>query len=848
MSLQYDHFKGLSTSEAVRRQKNGGNVLFKKKKKGFFDYVMQIFNEPMLLLLLATALIYFLVGEAWDGFLMLIGVLLMIGIDLYQEAKTDKALDALKELSTPKISVIRDEKLISINNDELVVGDALVVREGERIAGDGMILDSSNFSVDESMLTGESGSIHKANFETRNSKLDLESTKSDIRYSAKRIFSEADIRDSNSVFAGTLCLTGQAVIKVTAVGTKTQYGRIGESLAEINESPTPLQKKTRRLVQIFGIIGLFSCISLFFINFANTKNLIDSLLKGLTLAISVIPEELPVVLAVFAALGAYRLTKKNALIKKINAIETLGSITTLCTDKTGTLTVNRMELQDMIGSEGRNMKSEEFLKDAMLACPSEPFDPADLSIFETAKQSGVDIDSLQSKNALTREYGFDNKLKFIGYAWKNAGKTTLYAKGGAEQIIERSKLTAEEKKLLLKNVDKLSARGMRVLALAKKNVRGALPVTLSKADNFEFISLLAFRDPPKTEAKQAVLACERAGIAVRMITGDHPKTALHIATAVGINHKNKIMTGLEIDAMTDEELTSRIHGIKIFARVQPEQKLKIVRALQAAGEIVAMIGDGVNDAPSLKEADVGIAMGLGGTNVAREAADMILMDDQLNTVVSTIHDGRRIYDNIQKGISYIFGIHIYVILIALVVPLMGMPSLLLPIHIVLIELIIDPTCSLVFEAMPAEADIAKRKPLDPKRPIISIKRFLRILVQGISIFALTFATYYLALKYGASVETARTLGFSVILWSNLFNVITAASYRKPELLTGDILKNKTFLVVYTVMLVAFVGMIYLPHINFKLSLTSIPVSLFLMTVALGLIPAIGSDIYKKMRA
>ncbi|MFA6161546.1 MAG: cation-translocating P-type ATPase [Patescibacteria group bacterium] len=834
MSLQYDHFKGLSTSEAVRRQKSGGNVLFKKKKKGFFDYVMQIFNEPMLLLLLATALIYFLVGEAWDGFLMMIGVLLMIGIDLYQEAKTDKALDALKELSTPKISVIRDGKLISINNDGLVVGDALVVREGERIAGDGMILDSSNFSVDESMLTGESGSVHKANLETRSPNPEYRTP-------------NTEFRDSNSVFAGTLCLTGQAVIKITAVGTKTQYGRIGESLAEINESPTPLQKKTRRLVQIFGIIGLFSCISLFFINFANTKNLIDSLLKGLTLAISVIPEELPVVLAVFAALGAYRLTKKNALIKKINAIETLGSITTLCTDKTGTLTVNRMELQDMIGSEGRNMKSEEFLKDAMLACPSEPFDPADLSIFETAKQSDVDIDSLQSKNALTREYGFDNKLKFIGYAWKNAGKTTLYAKGGAEQIIERSKLTAEEKKLLLKNVDKLSARGMRVLALAKKNVRGALPATLSKADNFEFISLLAFRDPPKTEAKQAVLACERAGIAVRMITGDHPKTALHIATAVGINHKNKIMTGMEIDAMTDEELTSRIRGIKIFARVQPEQKLKIVRALQAAGEVVAMIGDGVNDAPSLKEADVGIAMGLGGTNVAREAADMILMDDQLNTVVSTIHDGRRIYDNIQKGISYIFGIHIYVILIALVVPLMGMPSLLLPIHIVLIELIIDPTCSLVFEAMPAEADIAKRKPLDPKRPIISIKRFLRILVQGISIFALTFATYYLALKYGASVETARTLGFSVILWSNLFNVITAASYRKPVLLSGDIFKNKTFLIVYTVMLIAFIGMIYLPRVNFKLSLTSVSASLFLMTVVLGLIPAIGSDIYKKMR-
>lgn len=831
MSLHYEHFKGLSSAEAERKQRVGGNVLFQKKKKGVVDYALQLFNEPMLLLLLATALIYFVIGDVWDGLLMLIGVSLMIGIDLHQEARTDKALEALKELSTPKINVIRDGKLKSLKNEELVEGDILIVYEGERIAGDGAIQATSNFSVDESMLTGESGAIYKSIQDTLN-------------------------RDLTRVYAGTLCLTGQAVIKVTAVGLKTQYGRIGESLAQIHEDLTPLQQKTGKLVKIFGLIGLLSCVALILINYSYTRDLIDSLLKGLTLAISVIPEELPVILTVFAALGAYRLTKKKALLKKINAIETLGSITTLCTDKTGTLTVNRMELQSILGIEGREIKSAksigkadmEILKSAALACPTEPFDPADLSIFDLAKKSGLDLDALHADCSLANEYGFNHKLKFMGFAWKCANKTTLYAKGGAEQIIDRSKLTAEERKNLLNSVDKLSSRGMRVLGLAKKNIHSRTPGSLNKVDEMDFVALLAFRDPPKLEAKDAVLACERAGISVRMITGDHPKTALHIADAVGIKHKGIFMLGSEIETLSETELAARIRNVKVFARVIPEQKLKIVRALQAAGEIVAMVGDGVNDAPSLKEADVGIAMGMRGTNVAREASDMILLDDSLNTVVNTIHDGRRIYDNIQKSVTYIFGIHIYIILIALVIPLMGMPSLLLPIHIILLELIIDPTCSLVFEAMPAESDIAKRKPRNPQKPIISGRGFLGIFIRGLSVFAITFATYFLSLKYGSSVETARALGFSVILWSNLFNVMTSVSYHKPTLFSVDFIKNKTFLTIYALMLIAFVGFIYLPGLNLKLGLTAVPVSLFILTLILGIIPAMGSDLYKKIRA
>ncbi len=824
MALNFEHYQGLSTAEIVHQQKKSGkNVLFVKKRKGFFDYILHIFQEPMLLLLLATAIIYFVIGKAWDGVLMIVGVLVMISIDLYQEAKTDKALEALKELSTPKITVIREGRLQTINNEELVVGDTLVIREGERIAGDGQIKESSSLSVDESMLTGESGAIYK----------------------------------SDKVFAGTLVLSGQAVIKVTAIGVNTQYGNIGKSLAEIQEPPTPLQKKTGKLVKIFGIIGFCACLALFLINYAHTQQLIDSLLKGLTLAISVIPEELPVVLTVFSALGAYRLTQKNALIRRINAIETLGSITTLCTDKTGTLTMNRMELQTLfIGHDLVNVKQIDrnnpehiaALSIAALACQPEPFDPADLSIFAVAKKFGLDADKLHGKYKLLREYGFDQHLRAMGHAWSLDGKALLAIKGSAEQIIDHCLLEEKMRRTLLDSIEQLSSRGLRVLAVAQKKLaENRLPKSLADIKDLEFVSLIAFHDPPKEGARQAVLACQRAGITVRMITGDHPQTALHIAEAVGIKHNGRVINGSEIESLPEDELIKRIKGIYVFSRIIPDQKLKIVHALQRMGEIVAMIGDGVNDAPSLKEANVGIAMGRQGTNVAREAADMVLMDDQLNTVVNTIHDGRRIYDNIQKAVSYVFGIHVYIILIALAIPLMNLPALLLPIHIIILELIIDPTCALVFEAMPAEPDIMRRKPRDPQRPLISTNHFLRVFLRGLSVFVLAAGAYIISLKLGYSNEVARTMGFSTILWSNLFQVIGSVSKTKPTLFSLDFLKNKTFIGVYAIMMVAFVGLVYLPKINAHLGLTAIPIHYFLLAALLGFIPALGGDIYKKIR-
>ncbi|MFA6161163.1 MAG: cation-translocating P-type ATPase [Patescibacteria group bacterium] len=433
----------------------------------------------------------------------------------------------------------------------------------------------------------------------------------------------------------------------------------------------------------------------------------------------------------------------------------------------------------------------------------------------------------------------------MGHAWSFEGQTIIAIKGSAENVIEHCVLQPQDKKALLKEIDKLALQGLRVLAAAYKIV-DQTPRTLTNLKDLQFVSLMGFHDPPKPEAKQAVLACYKAGIAVRMITGDHPQTALHIAEAVGIKHGNRVVNGFELEALSDQDLAKRIKDVYVFSRVIPEQKLRIVRALQASGEIVAMIGDGVNDAPSLKESDVGIAMGRQGTNVAREAADIILTDDKLVTIVNAIHDGRRIYDNIQKAVSYIFGIHIYIILTALIIPLLGLPSLLLPIHIILLELIIDPTCSLVFEGMPAEPDIMQRKPRDPAQPLISNTRFMRIILKSLSVFVLTAATYIISLKLGMTEEAARTLGFSVILWSNLFQVLSQVSRNKITLFALDFFKNKTFLGVYAAIFVLIISLIYLPGLNRLFGFASVPILLFALTILIGYMPTLGSDLYKKL--
>jgi len=837
MSINFDNFRGLTKNQISERQKQYGlNVLFKAAKKHWWSYLAILVQEPMLALLLITAVIYFILGQKWDGTFMIAGVLLMIGIDFYQEAKTDRALAALKELTTPKISVIRNGRQVTIDNEHLTVGDILVAQEGERIAGDGIVLAASNFSVDESMLTGESGAVYKMPSDEAPGK--NKPTKNGV----------------HTVHAGTSALTGQAVVRVTAIGNLTQYGRIGVSLGAIQQEPTPLQRKTKQLVRIFGITGFISCLALVGIVYATTHDIIDGLLKGLTLAISLIPEELPVIITVFAALGAYRLAKNKALVRHINAIETLGHVTALCTDKTGTLTENNMTLQAMgLGKRlvpvrtapKDDSKINKALAQTLLACQVRPFDPMDISVHDFARRAGLDPEDIYSVGSLEQEYGFDQNLKFLGHVWAVDHTRTLVIKGSAEQVIALCNLDHEQRATAENMIERMASQGLRVLASARISMEhGPLPMSLHKINNLELLAILGFQDPPKTDAKQAVKTIQHAGIAVRMITGDHPQTALHIAKAVGIPTSAGVMTGDEVDECSPAELAKRISRTFVFARIIPEQKLKIIAALKRNGEIVGMLGDGVNDAPSLKEADAGIAMGMRGTNVAREAADMVLMDDNLQTVARAIHDGRRIFDNIQKSMAFVFTVHIYVILIALLVPLAGLPILLTPIHIVLLELLIDPTCALVFETIPAESDIMLRKPRDPSRPLISSQRFARIIAMGLAIFVAVFGTYLIALKYGSDASTARTLAFSALLWSNAFLVLTSISRKKPIAQTLAFVSNPTFRNVYLAMTAGLLFLTYTPYVNAKFGFASVHPLLLGMTVVIGFIPFVLSELHK----
>jgi len=772
-------------------------------------------------MLLIAAVLYFIIGSNWDGALMILGVMVMIGINIYQERKTDKALEALKELSAPRVNVIRASTQQSIPSAELTVGDLMIVQEGDRIAGDGLLLAVSNFSVDESLLTGEPGAIFKS-ASSNGSK--------DKKY---------------KVFTGTLVLSGQAVVLIQAIGNKTQYGSIGETLSQISDEATPLQKQTGKIVKIFGTVGALACLALMAIVYLRTEDAVDSLLKGLTLAISVIPEEIPVVLTVFAALGAYRLTQKQTLVRKINAVETLGHITTLCTDKTGTLTENRMALEEMyygneiVLTKAANKQSSGIadpLRYALLASQPDPFDPMDLSIHDLGRQIGLKPQIIYSEKNIIHEYGFDQKIKFMGYLWRSGKDRSLVIKGSAEHVVERCKMNRILKNRLLKMIDDMAGRGLRVLAVAhRENVRGEYR-TLKKVDNLEFVTLLGFRDPPRTDAKKAIRLAQRAGIEVRMITGDHPQTAMHIAKAVGICCTGGVITGRELERMSEAELTEKILGMYVFARINPDQKLKIISALKRRGEVVAMMGDGVNDAPSLKNADIGVAMGKRGTNVARESADIILLDDRLITVMGAVEDGRRIFDNIQKAVAYIFIVHAYIILTALIIPIAGLPILLTPIHIVLLELVIDPTCALVFETIPAEPETMRRKPRDPETPLIKIGKLFRIFALGFVIFLITGGAYYWALNAEFSVEEARTIGFSVIIWTNLFIVITTANKQVNFKRLWSFVQNRTFVTIYGLVITAMAMLIFVPGVNTRFGFTALPINIFFLTIALGMMP------------
>ncbi len=823
-----DDYSGLTDNQSSENQiKYGMNELNPEKKKNIFIRILGVFKEPMFLLLFFTAIIYFFLGEARDGIIMLCFVTFMTGISFIQEWRTDKTLEALKELASPRIRVIRESRITSIESREITINDLIILEEGERIPADARIIEMFDFGVDESTLTGESEIVWKKVCSSKNEKNN----------------STEDFWRKDVCYAGTTVIQGSAIAQVFSIGKNTQYGKIGTDILGVPERPTPLENQIRQLVKICALIGLCFFILVSVITLIHTGSIVDSILSGITLAMAMIPEEFPVVLTVFLAMGAWRLAKKNSLVRKMPSVETLGSVSVLCVDKTGTLTKNQMSVKEVRPNNG--FKDCELAYWAALACETEPYDPMEKAILEYAWNQGINKEDV-FKNPLLYEYSFSSDTKMMGHVWKINDIASLASKGSPESILPLCCLSVEDMENVANQQELLASKGYRVIAVARSADMKVYPDTLKECE-LDFVGLIGLQDPPRDRVRESIDVCKAAGLRVIMITGDNGITAQSIAHEIGISHSSNVITGPELEIMPDEVLLEKVKDTNIFARVMPRHKMRIVKALRDNGEIVAMTGDGVNDAPALKYADIGIAMGNRGTGVAKEASDMILLDDNFSTIVESVGDGRRIYDNIRKAIGYILVIHIPIALIALLAPLLHMPLVLLPVNIVLLELIIDPTCSIVFERLPAEKDIMHRKPRLNNKPLITGSLIFKSILQGLMIFVAAFGSYTFFFKNGAGESEARTFTMLVLGLSNLLLVYVNQSDVEFAFRNMVNFKDKVVITVNCIIIAVLIIITYVPAVNGIVQTAPLNAKNFLLAIGISVLATMWWEIVKLIK-
>jgi ATPase, P-type (transporting), HAD superfamily, subfamily IC len=773
----------------------------------------------MFLLLLVAAGIYFILGEPQDGAIMLVFVIGIISIDVIQEWKTDKTLSALKDLSAPHVKVIRDGNEVTIASVDLVPGDLMMIYEGVKIPADGIVIKCSALCVDESSLTGEAEGVWKITTEN--------------------VEPSTDYWRKDYCYAGTLAIQGTATIQVDKIGATTEYGKIGANVASAPDEPTPLQKQTGSLVKLcagiaavlFALVGVATYINI--PDHAFGDRIIESILAGITLAMAMIPEEFPVILTVFLSMGAWRLAKKQSLVRKLPAVETLGAVSVLCVDKTGTITMNQMTVQDTWANGDDTNHLSEIMG---LACETDAYDPMEKAMLVHCEKLGLTKDHLFGGKLIT-EYAFSNELKMMGRIWLHDDEIIVAAKGSPERILTICALSADERTNAEDKIREMSEQGLRVIAVGFMNPKteSEIPEKISDC-SLTLCGLVGLADPPRESVKNDIALCNKAGIRVVMITGDNGITAASIAQKIGMLNADHIITGDMLNEMTDDELCEKVKDVSIFSRVVPEHKMRIVKAFKQNGEIVAMTGDGVNDAPALKYADIGIAMGKRGSEVSREAADLILMDDNFSTIVYTVKDGRRVYDNIRKAVGYVFTIHIPIAFAALLAPMLGVgPAslFLLPLHVVLLELVIDPTCSIVLERQPAETDIMDRKPRNPKEKLLNASVLLKSITQGLALFAASFGTYYYLLEQNPeNAALARTMGFAIIMLANLFLVqVNSSDHDFAYQSFKRLAKDK---VMWTVNIGTIAGLIVILYTPVNSFLKFTPLSLSQLFTALGI--------------
>jgi Ca2+-transporting ATPase len=753
---QTSHPCGLSEADAkTRLSEEGPNELPKHNRRTPFRIILEVLREPMLALLVGGGVVYLALGDVREAIILLVFACLSVLITVIQEARTERVLDALRDLTSPRALVIRNGEHKRIAGRDVVRGDLILLAEGDRVPADARLLSAEDLQADESLLTGESVPVRKQE-----------------AMSSPDMPAKPGGDDLPFVYSGSLIVRGVGTAEVIATGPSSEIGRIGQSLSDLDTTAPHLQTQMRKVVSIFALVGAAVSLLVVVLYGSLRGGWLDATLAGIAVGMSMLPEEFPVVLAVFMAMGAWRISQARVLTRRATAIEALGSATVLCTDKTGTLTENRMTITALRLADGSATRVagatgplpasfQSIIRTGVLASAAEPFDPMEKAFHALAKSGAVASPSRESSGSLVKAYALRPDCLAMSHVWRGPSDREPFvvaSKGAPEAIADLCHLDADTRAALKTSVDEMAAAGLRVLAVARATFAGqTLPETQHGFD-FSFLGLVGLSDPLRASVPEAIRECRASGIRVVMITGDYPATAQAVARAAGLDGDD-IVSGDQLASLSATDLAQRVKTATSFARIMPEQKLRIVEALKANGEVVAMTGDGVNDAPSLKAANIGIAMGGRGTDVAREAASIVLLDDDFGSIVTTVRLGRRIYDNLRKAMCFIFAVHVPIAGLALLPLLLGLPILLGPMHIAFLEMVIDPVCSLVFEAESEEDDVMSRPPRNSAEPLFSGAMIVWSLLQGALAFGLVAAIFIIALKRGMPVDEVRALTF-----------------------------------------------------------------------------------------
>ena len=823
-----EDLKGLSDTDVeASRIKFGTNQLKAEKTSRWWSFFLDILKEPMLILLIVICIIYVLVGDYPEAIFMFAAIIAVSGISFYQESRSKKALEELEKLNEPLSKVIRNAEIVEIPTHEIVVGDLGLVEEGKMINADGIILKSNDFSVNESALTGESLSV----FKDQNS-------------------------EDRQVYSGTIVTTGMAVFEVQKIGMETKIGKIGDSLQNIKQEASPLQNQITKFVKGMAYVGItiFALVCIVF--YIKTRDILESLLSGLTLAMSVLPEEIPVAFTTFMALGAWKLMREGVIIKRSNIVETLGSTSVICTDKTGTITENTMHLKELYDYQSdqiydendfKNSKLQELIENAMWSSEPVPFDPMEKTLHKVYSETTVA--DLRGDFSLFYEYPLEGKPPMMTHLFQDINNNRIIAaKGAPEAILEVSNLSDDEKNKLRNIIANFGKNGYRVLGVAKANFEGNSFPTKQQDLPFKFLGFTVFYDPPKHGIKEVFRKIYEAGIKVKVITGDNAETTNAIAQQAGIINQTKALTGNEIMSLSEKDLMKVSDKTVLFARMFPDAKLSVINALKKDGEVVAMLGDGVNDGPALKAAHIGVAMGNKGTEIAKSAADLIITNDDLSKLIVGIAAGRRIYSNIKKAIQYIISIHIPIILTVSLPLFLGwaFPQIFTPIHVIFLEMVMGPTCSIVYENEPIEKNAMQKPPRKMTETFLNWKELSISIVQGLVITLGILLVYQWTYQNGGSEPQTRAMVFTTLIFANVFLSFVNRSFYY-SIFSSFKKKNPLLIWISVIVLTLLMMILYIKPISDFFELTPLSFNNLGFALIVAAVSVLWFEIYKWVR-